>query len=203
MIEQITLRGAHVRLEPLEERHIDDLVRASGGADPELYRMSAVPVGLVEVRDYVQTALRRRDAGTALPFATVRLSDETVVGSTRFFDFEWFFGRRFPDTCEIGYTWLNHTAIRSAVNTEAKFLMLRHAFEEWDIASVCLHTDARNARSRAAIERIGAKFEGVLRAHRPAADGGLRNSARYSIVAAEWPQVKARLLRLLTRTADN
>jgi RimJ/RimL family protein N-acetyltransferase len=98
---------------------------------------------------------------------------------------------------EIGYTWLTRSAIRTAANTEAKLLMLTHAFETWQMLRVCLHTDARNERSRAAMERIGATFEGMLRAHRMAADFTPRTSARYSIVVDDWPEVKARLDRLL------
>ena len=106
-------------------------------------------------------------------------------------------GRDFPDACEIGYTWLASSAIRTGANTEAKLLMLRHAFEVWQVLRVCLHTDARNLRSQAAIERIGAEFEGVLRAHRMAADFIPRDSCRYSIVAAEWPAVKQKLIVLV------
>jgi RimJ/RimL family protein N-acetyltransferase len=101
------------------------------------------------------------------------------------------------DACEIGYTWLAPSAIRTAANTEAKLLMLTHAFENWQVLRVCFHTDARNQRSRAALERIGAKFEGILRAHRMAADYIPRDSVRYSIVAAEWAEVKERLSRRL------
>ena len=103
---------------------------------------------------------------------------------------------KIPDACEIGYTWLARSALRTAANTEAKLLMLTHAFECWRVLRVCLHTDARNQRSRTAIERIGGKFEGILRSHRMAADYIARDSARYSIVAAEWPDVKKRLTRL-------
>ncbi len=99
-----------------------------------------------------------------------------------------------PDVCEIGYTWLTHQAIRTAANTEAKLLMLTHAFEVWQMLRVCLHTDARNKRSQAAIERIGGKFEGILRAHRMAADFIPRDSYRYSIVAAEWPEAKQKIV---------
>lgn len=120
------------------------------------------------------------------------------MGSTRFWNMErWAwppthqrYGRVHPDACEIGYTWFTHSAIRTAANTEAKLLMLTHAFEVWDVYRVCFHTDARNARSRAALERIGAKFEGILRSHRMAADFIPRDSVRYSIVAAEWADVK-------------
>jgi RimJ/RimL family protein N-acetyltransferase len=140
-----------------------------------------------------------------VPFATVRQGDGVVIGSTRFFDIERFpwpdgnerHGRLRPDVCEIGYTWLASSSIRTAANTEAKLLMLTHAFEEWQALRVCLHTDERNERSRVAIARIGGQFEGILRSHRLAVDHTPRNSARFSIVAAEWPEVKQRLTALL------
>jgi RimJ/RimL family protein N-acetyltransferase len=202
-MESVSLVGKHVRLEPLERRHVDGLVAASGG-DTELYQWSPVPQSKVEATSYVDTALAWQDAGTAVPFAIVRANDGVVIGSTRFFDLErWAWPQGHPrhgcilDACEIGYTWLARWAIRTAANTEAKLLMLTHAFETWRMLRVCLHTDVRNQRSRAAIERIGAKFEGVLRSHRMAADHIARDSARYSIVAAEWPDVKRRLASLL------
>jgi RimJ/RimL family protein N-acetyltransferase len=137
----------------------------------------------------------------------VRKQDGIVLGSTRFWNLErWAWpeghpshGRGAPDACEIGYTWLTRSAIRTAVNTEAKLLMLTHAFEVWQVLRVCFHTDARNQRSRAALERIGGQFEGILRAHRMAADYIPRDSIRYSIVAAEWPAVKERLAEFLDR----
>jgi RimJ/RimL family protein N-acetyltransferase len=103
-----------------------------------------------------------------------------------------------PDGCEIGYTWLTPAAVRTAANTEAKLLMLAHAFESWGVQRVCFHTDARNERSRNALLRIGARFEGVLRAHRLSSDLRPRDSARYSILAAEWPAVRERLLPRLS-----
>src|SRR5438445_872552 len=198
------LQGRHVRLEPLEHRHVDGLV-AAAAADPSLYRWSPVPQGKAEAAAYINTALASRDAGSALPFAIIRGNDGVVIGSTRFFDLErWSWpqghpshGRSIPDACEIGYTWLTRSAIRTAANTEAKLLMLTHAFETWQVLRVCFHTDSRNQRSRAALERIGAKFEGILRAHRMAADYIPRNSMRFSIVAAEWPEVKEGLGQLL------
>ncbi len=202
---QPLLHGTHVRLEPLERAHIAGLVAAAGG-DLAPYQWSAVPQGTAEMARYVESALAGREAGTALPFATVRIADGAVVGSSRFFDIErwpWPSGhagaaRTGPDGCEIGYTWLAASAIRTAANTEAKLLMLTHAFEEWGVQRVCFHTDARNERSRAALARIGARFEGVLRAHRLGADLTARDSARFSIVAAEWSGVKQRLRERLT-----
>ncbi|MGB9030409.1 MAG: GNAT family protein [Acidobacteriaceae bacterium] len=202
--ELFALTGQHIRLEPLDTHHIEPLAEASSG-DPELYRWSFVPRGIDETTQYVNTAISWREAGTAVPFATVRQSDGVVIGSTRFFDVERFpwpdghdrHGRLRPDVCEIGYTWLAGSSIRTGANTEAKLLMLSHAFEVWQVLRVCLHTDERNERSRTAIERIGGKFEGILRAHRLASDITPRNSARFSIVASEWPEVKQRLLALL------
>jgi len=198
------LAGRHIRLEPLSPAHAGGLVAASSG-DPILYQWSAVPIGRDAVLRYIETALAWREAGTSVPFATIRLADGVVIGSTRFFDIESFAwpeahprnGRELPDVCEIGYTWLSHAALRTAANTEAKLLMLTHAFEVWQMLRVCLHTDARNKRSQAAIERIGAKFEGVLRAHRMGADFTARDSYRYSILAAEWPEAKLRLTERL------
>jgi RimJ/RimL family protein N-acetyltransferase len=162
---------------------------------------------LEAVKKYVATAMEWKGAGTAVPFAVVRVTDRLVIGSTRFFDIErWTWpagherqGRVAPDVCEIGYTWYAPDAIRTAVNTESKSLMLTHAFEVWGVLRVCLHTDARNERSRAAMERIGCRFEGILRSHRMAVDFTPRDSARYSIVAADWPEVKQRLAGLMER----
>ena len=220
------LEGRQVRLEPLAHSHIDGLAAASAG-EPELYRWSPVPQGKAQAAKYVETALAWRAAGSAVPYAIIRMTgapmtgapmngarmtgapmnDNVVLGSTRFWNLErWAWppdhpahGRAGPDACEIGYTWLTQSAIRTGANTEAKLLMLTHAFEVWQVFRVCFHTDARNQRSRAALERIGGRFEGILRAHRMAADFIPRDSVRYSIVAAEWPTVKAGLLGLLDR----
>jgi RimJ/RimL family protein N-acetyltransferase len=214
------LDGRHVRLEPLQQRHAAGLAEAAAG-DPSLYQLSPVPQGEAAAAEYIDAALAKRDAGTAAPFAVLRRADGAVIGSTRFWDLAWWpwpqghprhgimsepkggMGRRAgpegeretppPDVCEIGSTWLARSAIRTAANTEMKRLMLGHAFEVWEVESVCLHTDARNERSRRAMERIGAQFEGILRAHRLATDCLPRDSARYSITAPEWPRVKRRL----------
>jgi RimJ/RimL family protein N-acetyltransferase len=200
----ITLRGRHVFLEPLEEHHLDALV-AAAAADPSLYQWSPVPQGKAEAADYIATALRWQQAGHAVPFAIIRVIDGAFVGSTRFWNIEYWawpighkrHGRNFPDACEIGHTWLTRSAIRTAANSESKYLMLMYAFETWGVLRVCLHTDARNFRSQKAIERIGGKREGILRAHRLASDFTPRDSARYSIIASEWPGVKERLSRML------
>jgi len=202
-LEQPTLSGTHVGLEPLLLEHLDDLVAVARGPR-ETYRLTFVPEGSDAMRKYLQTALLLRDAGAAVPFATVRLADGRVVGSTRFGNLEywaWPAGARSPpdppDAVEIGWTWLAADAQRTAINTEAKLLMLAHAFERWHVRRVNLRTDSRNVRSRTAIERLGAKLDGILRAHMPAADGGVRDTASYSMVAEEWPAAKERLSKKL------
>ncbi|HEY3813851.1 MAG TPA: GNAT family protein [Caulobacteraceae bacterium] len=197
--EPLTLSGTRVRLEPLGLGHVDGLV-AAAAEDPSLYDWSYIPLGRAAMSAWVEAALDQRSRGIAIPFATVRLSDAAVVGSTRFFDFDrWPWPEGHPrrggpvDGVEIGHTWLAGSAVRTPVNTEAKLLMLTQAFEVWRAVRVCLHTDARNDRSAAAIERLGAKFEGVLRAHRFAVDHTPRDSKRFSIIADEWPAVKARV----------
>jgi RimJ/RimL family protein N-acetyltransferase/GNAT superfamily N-acetyltransferase len=202
----LTLAGKLVRLEPLDHRHVPGLVAASEGGG-ELYRWSPVPQDEAGVRRYVETALAARDSGNAIPFAAVRAEDDAVIGSTRFFDLDywpWPDAARDahgsgPDTGEIGYTWLSPKAVRTGANTEMKRLMLTHAFETWRVQSVCLHTDARNQRSRDAMQRIGLRYEGILRAHRLGADLTPRDSARFSVTAAEWPAVRQRLDELSRR----
>lgn len=202
----LVLEGKQVRLEPLAHSHIDGLAAASAG-ELELYRWSPVPQGKDEARKYIDTALAWQDAGTAVPFAIVSVSTGAVIGSTRFWNLErWSWpvghpshGRAVPDACEIGYTWFSKPAIRTSANSEAKLIMLAHAFESWDMLRVCFHTDVRNLRSRAALERIGCQFEGILRAHRMAADYIPRDSARYSIIAAEWPAAKQRLIERMNK----
>lgn len=194
------LEGRHVRLEPLSRDHIAGLT-AAAARDPALYVWSYIPQGLPDMTQYVESALAARAAGTAVPFAKLRCADGAVIGSSRFFDIErwaWPAGHpegrhEGPDGCEIGYTWLAASAVRTAANTEAKLLMLGYAFEHWHVHRVCFHTDMRNERSRTALERLGARFEGTLRAHRLASDLIPRDSARFSIIAAEWPGVRQRL----------
>jgi RimJ/RimL family protein N-acetyltransferase len=201
--EIVTLTGSHVRLEPIGLGHVDGLLMAAT-ADPSLYQWTVVPQTRAAMQTYVETAMALREAGTGMAFATVRIADGAVIGATRFFDMErWSWpagharhGNPHPDVCEIGYTWLARPAIRTPANTEAKLMMLTHAFEVWGMVRVCLHTDSRNERSRAAMERIGCKFEGILRSHRMSSDFIPRDSARFSIVSAEWPEAKKRLVEM-------
>jgi RimJ/RimL family protein N-acetyltransferase len=207
-VESVPLIGHDVRLEPLNESHLPGLVVAAGG-DRSTFGLTMVPEPNEEsVGDYVRSAMAAQLSGSALPYATVRAADGVVVGSTRFLNIEfwgWPFGRpsdaaaqarTTPEAVEIGGTWLNANAQRTSINTEAKLLMLTHAFETWQVLRLCLKTDERNARSRANIERIGATFEGVLRNHMYAADStgtGIRHSAFYSITLDESPMVKSGL----------
>jgi N-acetyltransferase len=200
------LYGHIVRLEPLDDCHAEGLARASMH-DDGLYQWSPVPKGIEEVKKYVQTAREWKEAGTSLAFAIIRVQGCTVIGTTRLFNIErWAWkpnhprhGREYPDAAEIGYTWLDSSAIRTGANTETKLLLLKLAFEKWQAFRICFHADMRNERSRTAIERLGAKFEGILRSHRLAVDGIARDSARFSITLSEWPEVKERLEKFLNR----
>ena len=200
-VSPVGLRGQHVRLEPLTREHTAGLVAAAVGGSRETFALTHVPADRAEMETYVDSALEDQRHGRAVPFATV--CDGRVVGSTRFGNIErWSWPPGAPaqrpagcaDAVEIGWTWLTPAAQRTAVNTEAKLLMLAHAFEVWEVVRVTLKTDARNARSRAAIERIGGRLDGLLRGHMPAYDGTVRTSAVYSILAEEWPEV-AKALR--------
>ena len=204
-VTPLVLEGRHVRLEPLTSAHASALV-AAGSGPRNTYGYTWVPGDLAEARRYIDAALADQAAGRALPFATVSRAAGRVVGTTRFGNIEYWpwpagnpqqRGADRPDVVEIGWTWLHADAQRTPVNTEAKLLMLTHAFETWRVHAVKLNTDARNARSRAAIERIGARFDGVLRCARPASDGGIRDTAAFSLLEAEWPAAKAKLLARL------
>jgi len=204
-LHPVELEGAHVRLEPLSLGHVGPLVAAARGPR-ETYGFTIVPDTEGEMTQYVRTALELQTARRALPFATVEMVTGRVVGSTRFGNIEFWpwppghplqRGEQVPDVVEIGWTWLAADVQRTAINTEAKLLMLAHAFDQWRVHRVSLMTDSRNERSRAAILRLGARFDGVVRAQRPAADGGIRDTACFSILDREWPDVRANLeLRL-------
>jgi RimJ/RimL family protein N-acetyltransferase len=193
---ELVLAGRHVRLEPLTMDHADALLAASS-EDRAAYEWTRVPEGAAGVVAYIDEALADQAARRRIPLATVWLDEDRVVGSTSFFPEWWVWAEASdaPDAVEIGATWLAASAQRTAVNTEAKLLMMTHAFEVWGVQRLSLKTDARNGRSRAAIERLGARFEGVLRRHMPAygPGGGVRDSAHFSVMPDEWPAVKARL----------
>jgi RimJ/RimL family protein N-acetyltransferase len=202
LIEPFTLTGVHVRLEPLAAHHAPGLAAAAAG-DRSTFGFTAVPDGVEEARRYIDQLLGDRDRGLVVPFAQRRLDNGELAGCTRYMELRRWRGRVEPDEVEIGGTWLAAGAQRTAVNTEAKLLLLRHAFESWGVWRVAICTDVRNARSRDAIERLGATFEGVLRSHRLVNQPGEirpRDTAVYSIVSDEWPAVRERLVARLDRT---
>jgi RimJ/RimL family protein N-acetyltransferase len=211
MREPLTLEGTFVRLEPLTEAHIPALVEAAA-LDRSTYQWTYTPDGVQQMTDYVRDALVKVASQAHVAFATVRrgagpAGSDLVVGATRFCElafWQWPPGASHqrhgvPDVVDIGYTWLAGPAQRTHVNTEAKLLMMTHAFDRWDVRAVQIRTDARNDRSRAAIERLGFVLDGVIRADMPGADGTERNSAVYSMLAAEWPVNRRRLVARLAR----
>ena len=186
-VTPVTLAGRHVRLEPLTPAHIEPMFAAA--SDPQLWRWTLTQIAsMKDMREYVDAALAAQSAGTALPFVTLDASTGEVIGSTRFGNID--VANRHV---EIGWTWLRRDRQRTACNTEAKYLMLSHAFDVLGCIRVSLKTDALNQQSRAAILRIGAIEEGILRAHMITASGRIRDSAMYSIIDREWPGVRARL----------
>jgi RimJ/RimL family protein N-acetyltransferase len=185
--EPITLEGDHVRLEPLSLNHLDQLCQV--GLAPTLWRWTTTVLHTAaDMREYIETALSARSEGTAFPFTAILKETEEVVGSTRFgnIDFE---NRRL----EIGWTWVGIPWQRTVVNTETKYLMLRHAFESLGCIRVEFKTDSLNQPSRKALLRIGAKEEGILRNHMIVHDGRYRHSVYFSVISEEWPAVKAEL----------
>ena len=205
MVGPVELRGKFVWLQPLAREHLEPMRRLAAGPR-DTFTWGNVPT-VATIEAYLDKALAQAGRSEAVVFATCLPSGE-LVGCTRLFDlqrWEWPAGadprpgEEVLDAAEIGYTWLSPRAQRTPVNTEAKLLMLRHAFEAWKCYRVTLKTDERNAQSRAAILRLGAHFDGVLRSFQPAIDGRPRNTAYYSILAAEWPDLQSRLLAKLAR----
>jgi len=193
--QPVLLEGNHVRLEPLQPDHAKALFRAS--RDPALWTFLPIEQfgDLGAVAAWIDEARRAQAAGMEVPYATVRKSDRCVVGSTRFLDI-----RRPHRGLEIGWTWIMSEAQRTVVNTEAKYLMLAQAFDVWGALRVQLKTDARNQRSRDAIQRLGGRFEGILRKQMLRAhDGFQRDSALFSILDLEWPDAKTALEVMLAR----
>jgi RimJ/RimL family protein N-acetyltransferase len=203
-IADFILEGKDVRLRPLALGDVEALAAAAAEAR-DTFSWTWVPDGIDETRKMAETALKQRREGTRYPLVTVYR--ERIVGWTSYFRIEFWdwpeghpqFGRTTPDAVEIGGTWLSRSAQRTRCNTEAKLLMLRHAFDVWNVHRVHFETDERNTRSRNAIARLGAKLEGIRRADRPGRDGAVRNSARYSITADEWPAVEGNLKEKLAR----
>ncbi len=189
----ITLTASHIRLEPLEERHAPDLFAV--GRDEDLWQHMPRPAfaSLDDVEAWIDQATSEREEGLGLPFATVLQETGRAIGSTRYLDI-----RVRDRALEIGWTWLAREQMRTAANTECKLLLLQHAFEGLGAVRVQLKTDGRNLRSQAAIERIGAVKEGVLRKSYRVQHGFYRDSVYYSILDTEWPDVRKRLEERLT-----
>lgn len=196
-------------LEPLTMEHIPALVEAASH-DRSTFGFTVVPDSTEEMSYYVQSLLGSHKAGHDVPFVQRRMNSDgslgDVVGCTRFMNIFFPLGRSVngvsvPDEIEIGGTWLAKSAQRTSINTEAKLMLMTHAFDTWGVQRVAICTDERNEQSRRAIERIGGIFEGVLRSDRPSwvasEKGQLRNTAVYSVVSAEWPQVKSRLTSIV------
>jgi len=194
MVDRIELCSAGVVLEPLDLAHVDGLVVAAT-EDRSTYAFTWVPHDAATMTSYVETALADERDGWSLPFAIRLRESERVVGTSRFLDIGYWTESPLPDVVEIGSTWLAASVQGTHVNPEIKLLMLGHAFDTWNVERVTFKTDARNEQSRRAIARLGATFEGVLRAHKLASDGTIRDSAYFSILRDEWPAVKEKLVR--------
>ena len=191
VVSPVMLESVHVRLEPLAKAHLAGLIQV--GLDEELWRWIAVPVRTAnEMATYLQTALNEQERGVSLPFAIVEKATGRPIGSTRYGNID-----RTHHRVEIGWTWLAREWQRTAMNSEAKYLLLRHAFESLGCMRVELKTDSLNQRSRAAILRIGAREEGIFRNHMITASGRVRHTVYFSIIDSEWPAVKARLESML------
>ncbi|MFJ6753869.1 GNAT family N-acetyltransferase [Streptomyces sp. NPDC091273] len=200
-LEGPVLDGTRVRLEPLGHRHAEDLA-AAAEENRSSYGFTWVPTA-AEVEGYIDAQLARATAGKLAPYAQVERASGRAVGATAYWDPRLWPAGEGLCAIEVGYTWLAASAQGTGVNTEAKYLLFRHAFENWGVARLDLKTDARNSRCRAAIEGVGARFEGVLRnwsrSWAPGEDGLLRDSAIFSITASEWPDCRVRLERRIAQ----
>lgn len=196
-ITPITLEGTHVRLEPLVQKHTDDLFQAA--QYPEIWELMIAPQPKTreEMRDSIAQCMQSVAKGERVWFAIIRCADHRAVGMTSYMDIH-----RVDRGLEIGGTWLTPSVWRTPINTECKYLLLRHAFETLGCIRVQLKTDERNIRSQRAIERLGAVKEGVLRKYQIVHDGYQRDTVMYSIVDTEWPAVKKRLEEFLNQTKD-
>ena len=191
----ITLRGTHIRLEPMRPVHAAALLEA--GRAPEIWEwMPARPVTPQAMDAWLTRASRAEEQGREYPFVVIRLTDERVIGSTRYLEVQ-----EDDRTVEIGWTWYAPDAWGGVVNPEAKYLLMRHAFEDWRAIRVALKTDVKNVHSQAAIKKLGARFEGTLRNQRIRPDGSYRDTVMFSIIESEWPAVKVRLEQRLATSA--
>lgn len=195
-IQRVTLQGKHVRLEPLDEQHISGLTEIGKGQDFWKYMLYGDMKTEADFQHFVTDLLEREKRGTDLPFAVIHLASGRVAGSTRYLNIV-----PHDRGLEVGGTWYGLDFQRTAVNTECKYLLLTHAFEVLKCIRVQIKTDSLNVRSQAAIERIGAVKEGVLRNHMILPDGRFRHSVFYSILDTEWHEVKHKLEEMLTKYA--
>lgn len=192
-VEPVVLEGSRVRMEPLSMAHFDDL--AAVAFELPIWQWTIMgPQDEAGLHRWMDTALANAEAGTERPFATIDLASGRAVGSSRYMSIV-------PEhkRLEIGWTWLATSAQRTGINREAKLLQLTHAFETLGANRVEFKTHVRNERSRTAIAGIGATFEGIFRSHSIMPDGSIRDSAYFSVIAPEWPDVKARLVAGLER----
>jgi N-acetyltransferase len=188
----ITLTGKHIRLEPLRPTHAAALLEAGGPS--EIWEwMPTRPLTAEGMDGWLRTATQAEAQGREYPFVVVRLVDDRVIGSTRYLDVQ-----EDDRTVEIGWTWYSPEAWGSVVNPEAKYLLMRHAFDDWRAIRVALKTDIKNVHSQAAIKKLGARYEGTLRNQRMRPDGSYRDTVVFSITESEWSTVRARLEQRIT-----
>lgn len=183
----IALTGDHIRLEPMRDEHAAALLEA--GRAPEIWEwLPARPATPAAMQAWIEKALLAQSQGREYPFVVVRLGDGRIIGSTRYLEVN-----EDDRTVEIGWTWYSPDAWGSVVNPEAKYVLMRHAFEDWHAIRVALKTDVKNVHSQAAIRKLGAHFEGTLRNQRIRPDGSYRDTVLFSIIETEWPVAKAKL----------
>ena len=187
LLGPVTLTGNHVRLEPMRPVHAAALLEA--GRSTEIWAwMPARPLTAQTMDRWLEKALQAEAQGREYPFVVVRLEDDRVIGSSRYLDVQ-----EEDRTVEIGWTWYSPDAWGGVVNPEAKYLLMRHAFDDWRAIRVALKTDIKNIHSQAAIKKLGARYEGTLRNHRIRPDGSYRDTVVFSVIGSEWPRVKTRL----------
>ncbi len=185
------LEGERLRLEPLRKHHVEGLLAIGG--DPEIWRWLPEELDNREtIERFIENALQCEAAESCYAFAVVRRADGAVLGSTRYMDID-----HVNRGVEVGWTFYTRSAWGGPVNPEAKYLLLRHAFEDWGALRVALRTDVRNLHSQAAIRKLGARYEGTLRSHRIRRDGTLRDTVQFSVLREEWPEVREGLLARL------
>ena len=190
--QPVILEGKHAHLEPLEFRHAENLFANGQDGDLWAFMTRSKFRSTEDANNWIKKALAAVETGKEIPFAIIHKESEKAVGSTRYMDIS-----RSLKALEIGWTWLGKDYCRRALNTECKYLLLANAFENWGASRVSFRTDGENLRSQTAIERIGARREGVRRKHRMRWDGSIQDSVYYSIIDTEWPNIKKRLQAML------